>query len=85
MDRLSTNSTDPVIQELLKELNNVDDPRLKGAHAALERTHANQLEVDQDYWPEEAEKVYEEIEKDSNSSEEKVLKLNDYLDYTAQP
>ena len=41
-----------------------------------ERTHANQLEVDQDYWPEEAEKVYEEIEKDSNSSEEKVLKLN---------
>ena len=36
-----------VIQELLKELNNIEDPRLAGAHAALERTHANQLDKDQ--------------------------------------
>ena len=49
----------------------------------LGKLHANQLDKDQDYWPEEAEQVYENIEKDYNNTEEKVLKLNEYLDFTA--
>ena len=40
INKLSTNSINPVIQELLKEFNNVEDPRLAGAHAALEHTQA---------------------------------------------